>query len=130
MAAYTPYCSNLNERPGLISLAEAAQNPAIKYHSLDRGRVVSLERRGAMKKNVVHVRTSATSKVRRALRLIPLSVAQRRNDIKRRQEGFEMAEVESASESESDEEDVQVPAQEVALCGHAGCPDWACTPWW
>lgn len=86
MPIYTTQFKNPNDFPGLISLAEAAQNREIKYG----------ERKPKAQRRVSVVNIKAFdmlySTVKRPLRLIPLEVAQAREDIRTRDEGFEILE--------------------------------------
>lgn len=72
--------SSLHNRPGLISLDAARQDPAIVYRSFDR--------RHPRRKQVVLL--PLENAVKTAIRLVPLPVAQKRKSIKYRREGFEM----------------------------------------
>ncbi|PSS06856.1 hypothetical protein PHLCEN_2v3542 [Hermanssonia centrifuga] len=88
MSTYThvPF-SSLHNRPGLISLAEARKNPTIVYRSL--------EYLHGGEPKVVRPKVTVAEPLPRlqsGLRLIPLSVAASRKDIKYRREGFEMME--------------------------------------
>lgn len=83
-----PYCTNMTERPGLVSLAEAARDPLIKYRSVEGS--VSLKRKPARRVKVARTRETAKGNQTIRLHLVPLSVAQLRPSIKYRDEGFEM----------------------------------------
>lgn len=86
MPIYTSQFKNPNDLPGLISLAEAAHNREIKYGE----RKPKAQRRVS----VVYIKAFdlLESTVKRPLRLVSLEVAQGREDIRNRDEGFEIKE--------------------------------------
>ena len=77
--------SSLHNQAGLISLDAARQDPAVVYRSFDRMHPSSVP-------SVTVTAPTPVPTFKSSMRLIPLSVAQRRREIKYRREGFEMQE--------------------------------------